>query len=116
MNIYNLAKWLLISAITCSLILFVKSLHDIRFKTYTYSGVIVEKGKEEPTSGYKTQTDAKYYFMYREDRSRKVIRVDVLVPDWYSKKVNDRVSYIISNNEMVLLGNTTSPLKNLYGE
>ena len=43
------------------IVIHAQKMHDVLWKTYTYRGVIVEKGKEDPTSGYKTSTDAKYY-------------------------------------------------------
>lgn len=85
-------------------------------KEYRYSGIVVEKGIEGPTSGYKTQTDTKYFVIYREEKTNQCIRVNTTIPCYYSLNKGQRVSFTLSNREMNNLGNTTTKTKNLYGE
>jgi len=81
---------------------------------YQYNGVVLSKGYESPTSGYKSHRDAVYYIMMREHRSSKVIRVNVTVPVWYSLNENDETRFVISNWDLCKTGNTTDYSKNLY--
>ena len=83
-------------------------------KEYHYSGTIVSKGYEAPTSGYKSSRNSIYYVMMREDKSGKVIRVNVTVPTWYSLNKNDRTGFVLSNWSLYYAGNTTDNTKNLY--
>jgi len=85
-------------------------------KEYHYSGSVISKGYEAPTSGYKSSQDAVYYIMMREDKSGKVIRVVVTVPTWYSLKEGDRTGFVLSNWDLYYSGNTTDMTKNLYNK
>lgn len=81
---------------------------------YHYTGSIVSKGYEAPTSGYKSSRDPVYFIMMREDKSGKVIRVNVTIPAWHSLKEGDRTGFVLSNLQLFHLGNTTDYTKNLY--
>lgn len=81
---------------------------------YHYTGTVVSKGYEAPTSGYKSSRDPVYFIMMREDKSGKVIRVDVTIPTWHSLNEGDRTGFVLSNSQLYRLGNTTDPSKNLY--
>lgn len=83
---------------------------------YHYSGSVVSKGYEAPTSGYRTTRDPVYYIMMREDKSGKVIRVEVTVPTWYSLNEGDRTGFVLSNLSLYYSGNTSDMTKNLYNQ
>lgn len=82
----------------------------------TYSGVIVGKIYEAPTSGYKSHTDAEYYLLLKEDRQGKVIRIYVLVPMYYQYDIGKRAAFTLSNGQLYGSGNIPDWSKNLYGE
>ena len=103
--------------IGCSLFLFVgKSFYDDQLATTKYKGVVVNKGYELPTSGYKSSTNTKYIIYMREDITQKVIRVEVKVPVYFSLNKDDKTEFELSNPEMYKLGNTDSQNNNLYGK
>lgn len=85
-----------------------------RDKEYYYRGIVISKGYEEPTSGYKSSSPSTYYIMMREDKSGKIIRINVNVPTWYSLTVNDRTGFVLSNSALYRYGNTSDVTKNLY--
>lgn len=102
--------------IGCSLFLFVgKAFYD-QLATTKYKGVVVNKGYELPTSGYKSSTNTKYIIYMREDITQKVIRVEVKVPVYFSLNKGDKAEFELSNPQMFKFGNTDSPYNNLYGE
>ena len=103
-------KYLLIILSIC----FLSSCSRDGAKEYHYTGTVISKGYEEPTSGYKSHKNAVYYIMMREDKSGKVIRVNVTVPTWYSLKENNRTGFVLSNWDLYYSGNTTDMTKNLY--
>jgi len=84
--------------------------------TTKYKGVVVDKGYELPTSGYKSHTDPKYIIYMKEDITQKVIRVEVKVPVYFSLNKGDRTEFELSNPAMYKSGNTDSPNDNLYGK
>ena len=101
----------------CCLLLFLgKTFYDHQFTTTKYKGVVVNKGYELPTSGYKSSTNTKYIIYMREDVTQKVIRVEVKVPVYFSLNKDDRAEFELSNPQMFKFGNTDSPNNNLYGE
>jgi hypothetical protein len=103
--------------IGCSLFLFVgKAFYDDQIAITKYKGVVVNKGYELPTSGYKSSTNTKYIIYMREDVTQKVIRVEVKVPVYFSLNKDDRAEFELSNPQMFKFGNTDSPNNNLYGE
>ena len=103
--------------IACSLLLFLgKAFYDDQLATTKYKGVVVNKGYELPTSGYKSHTDPKYIIYMKEDITQKVIRVEVKVPVYFSLNKDDRAEFELSNPQMFKFGNTDSPNDNLYGE
>lgn len=103
--------------IGCSLFLFVgKSFYDDQLATTKYKGVVVDKGYELPTSGYKSSTNTKYIIYMREEITQKVIRVEVKVPVYFSLNKDDKTEFELSNPQMFKFGNTDSPNNNLYGE
>lgn len=83
-------------------------------REYMYSGTIVSRGYESPTSGYKSSTKAKYFVMMREDSSQQVIRINVTVPLYHRLKDSSRASFMLSNWDLYYSGNTTDYTKNLY--
>lgn len=80
----------------------------------TYKGVIVGKGYEPPTSGYKSSRDAKYYVLLKEDSLGKVIRIDVTIPAYYEIKEGYIIRFNLSNYDLWRYGNTTDRSKSLY--
>ena len=103
--------------IGCSLFLFVgKSFYDDQLAITKYKGVVVNKGYELPTSGYKSSTNTKYIIYMREDVTQKVIRVEVKVPVYFLLNKDDRAEFELSNPQMYKFGNTDSPNDNLYGK
>ena len=83
-------------------------------KERLYTGVIISKGYEAPTSGYKSEQDAKYFVLMREDSLGKVIRVNVTIPTYYSLNEGQRTGFILSNWVLYYSGNTINMRKNLY--
>lgn len=83
-------------------------------ETAVYKGTIIQKGKEEPTSGYKRSTNARYYILMKEDSFGKVIRIDVTVPKWYSLDSGSRAEFVESKYNMWYYGNTPAYNKNYY--
>ncbi len=83
-------------------------------KEYMYSGIIVDKGYEAPTSGYKSSREASYFLMMKEDSSGKTIRIKVTIPTWYSLDKGKRATFKLSNWDLYYSGNTTDMSKNLY--
>lgn len=103
--------------IGCCLLLFIgKAFYDDQLTTTKYKGVVVNKGYELPTSGYKSSTNTKYIIYMREDVTQKVIRVEVKVPVYFSLNKDDRAEFELSNPQMFKFGNTDSPNDNLYGK
>jgi hypothetical protein len=101
----------------CCLFLFVgKSFYDNQLTPTKYKGIVVDKGYELPTSGYKSHTDPKYIIYIREDITQKVIRVEVKVPVYFSLKKDDKAEFELSNPEMYEFGNTENKNHNLYGK
>ena len=106
-----------LAIITACLLLFLgKAFYDDQLVTTKYKGVVVDKGYELPTSGYKSHTDPKYIIYMREDITHKVIRVEVKVPVYFSLNKGDKTKFELSNPQMYKLGNTDSPNDNLYGK
>jgi len=85
-------------------------------REYDYSGIIVDKGYEAPTSGYKSNRDPSYFVMMKEDKSQKTIRINVTIPTWYKLNKGDRTTFKLSNWNLYYSGNTTDMTKNLYEE
>lgn len=85
-------------------------------KEYTYTGEVVGKLYEAPTSGRKASTPSKYYILLKENRTDKVIRVLVNIPTYYGLNDGDKTSFKLSNSQMYHYGNTTDGSLNLYGE
>lgn len=52
--------------------------------------------------------------MMREDKSGKVIRVNVTIPTWYSLPEGTRTGFVLSNRTLYHTGNTINGAKNLY--
>lgn len=69
--------------IGCSLFLFVgKAFYDDQIATTKYKGVVVDKGYELPTSGYKSSTDI-YDRHYRVGRDlEKIVNNKPLLREW----------------------------------
>jgi hypothetical protein len=106
----------LLIIVSCLLLFVGKSFYDDQLATTKYKGVVVNKGYELPTSGYKSSTNTKYIIYMREDVTQKVIRVEVKVPVYFSLNKDDRAEFELSNPQMFKFGNTDSPNNNLYGE
>ena len=84
------------------------------YDEHTYSGVVVSKSRLDPTSGYKSSTDEVFQIFMKEDRSQKIIKVEVTVPTWHSVEIGNRVSFTLSNLTMYRLGNTLDSDKTLW--
>lgn len=95
---------------------YLSSMDDDMLKSYEYKGVIVDKGKEEPTSGYKSSRDAVYYVILKEDRKGKTMRINVKVPVYYELEKGERATFNLTNREVNFAGNTDDIEHNLYGE
>lgn len=102
--------------ITISVLLFLFSCEQDFKKVYRYRGTIIEKGYEEPTSGYKSSRDPVYFVILFVDSARQAIRVETTVPTWYSLKKGDRTTFLLSNMSLYHYGNTKDHNKNLYGK
>ena len=95
--------------------LFVDINENLNQKT-TYSGIVVDKSYQSPTSGYRSSTEAEYNIFMKENITHKVIRVRVNVPTYYSLKKGDKTNFSLSNIAMYALGNQSDSKKNFYGK
>jgi nitrogen fixation protein FixH len=107
----------LVTLVVLSLViyLFVDINKNVNTKT-TYSGIVVDKSYQAPTSGYKSYTESEYNIFMRENITHKVIRVRVNVPTYYSLKKGDKTKFSLSNMAMYALGNQPDSNKNFYGK
>ncbi len=80
-------------------------------ETRTYCGLIIERGKEEPTSGYKSHSDAVYFLIMRDRESNKNIRIEVTVPTYYSCEIGTNTCFELELREFRNYGNGYSHLK-----
>jgi len=80
-------------------------------ETKNYGGVIIDKAKEEPSSGYKSSRDAVYYVIVKDDDCKKAIRVNVDVPTWYSAKIGNKIYFDLNVMELRSCGNGGEHLK-----
>jgi hypothetical protein len=106
----------LLIIVSCLLLFLGKAFYDDQIAITKYKGVVVNKGYELPTSGYKSSTNTKYIIYMREDVTQKVIRVEVKVPVYFSLNKGDKTEFELSNPQMFKFGNTNSPNDNLYGK
>lgn len=69
-------------------------------KEVSISVKVVQKNYEQPTSGYKTHTDAKYVLMVKEISKGKYIRIET-TPDCYMRSnVNEVLYFTITADEL----------------
>lgn len=94
--------------------MFITSCEPGGAKKYEYCGEIIDKGYEPPTSGYKSNKEASYYILMKENKSQKVIRINVTIPTYYSINKGDLECFILSNWNLYYAGNTIDMSKNLY--
>jgi hypothetical protein len=80
-------------------------------ETRNYCGPIIEKGKEDPTSGYKSSTDAVYYLIMKDTQCNKTIRVEVNVPTYYNNEIGQNVCFELDRRDMCHYGNGCEHLK-----
>ena len=107
----------LVTLLVLSLViyLFVDISKSVNEKT-TYSGIVVDKSYQAPTSGYKSHTESEYNIFMKENITHKVIRVRVNVPTYYSLNKGDKTKFRLSNLSMYSLGNQSNSRKNFYGK
>jgi hypothetical protein len=74
-----------------------------------YCGTVIEKGKEEPTSGYKSSSDARYFIVFKRDTCNQAIRVNVTVPTYYSTEIGKPVCFELDGWSLYGAGNITYP-------
>ena len=113
MKIFGILVTLLILGLFTYLLIDINK--NVNTKT-TYSGIVVDKSYQAPTSGYKTSTEAEYNIFMKENITHKVIRVRVNVPTYYSLKKGDKTKFSLSNMAMYALGNQPDSNKNFYGK
>lgn len=70
-----------------------------------YCGTIIEKGYEQPSSGYKTHTDPCYFVIMQVDSINKHIRINVTIPTWYRLQKGSRPCFDLSEMDMGIYGN-----------
>lgn len=75
-----------------------------------YCGIVIEKGYEMPTSGYKNSRDAKYFVILKVDSAQTAIRINVTVPAWYGLVVNERACFRLSEMDLEVYGNGSDHL------
>ena len=73
----------------------------------TYTGLVV--GKTPPNPAQKG-----YYILFTENNTKKVIRVEVTVPQYYNVDSGKGIAISISNYNLWKWGNTINAEKNLY--
>jgi len=78
-------------------------------KEKRYCGTVVEKGKEEPTSGYKSKRDATYFIIMRTDSCNQTIRVNVTVPTFYNAKIDSPICFLLDGWDLYGGSNVPSP-------
>ena len=113
MKIFGILVTLLILGLFTYLLIDINK--NVNTKT-NYSGIVVDKSYQAPTSGYKTSTEAEYNIFMKENITHKVIRVRVNVPTYYSLKKGDKTKFSLSNMAMYALGNQPDSNKNFYGK
>lgn len=91
------------------LLIFLTSCENLRNKERTYCGTVIDKGKEEPTSGYKSSSDAKYFVVMKTDSCNQIIRVNVTVPTYYKLENNSSVCFDLDGWDLYGGGNITDP-------
>ena len=106
---------LLLLALSLFIYIFITDISSENIKT-TYSGIVVDKSYQAPTSGYRSSTEAEYNIFMKENITHKVIRVRVNVPTYYSLKKGDKTKFSLSNMAMYALGNQPDSNKNFYGK
>lgn len=75
-----------------------------------YHGKVIDKGYEQPYEyeGYKGRTQiekGKYWIVIADDSTYKALRFNVNVPTYYSKKINDYVSFRVNDIQLEEYGN-----------
>ena len=105
----------LLLALSLFIYLFVVDINNKYTKT-NYSGIVVDKSYQAPTSAYRSSTSAEYNIFMKENITHKVIRVRVNVPTYYSLKKGDKTKFSLSNMAMYALGNQPDSNKNFYGK
>lgn len=75
-----------------------------------YCGVVIQKGYEGPTSGYKSVQDPVYFIILKVDSVNKAIRVNVTVPTYYSLEQGGRACFNLSEFDIRYYGNGTGHL------
>jgi hypothetical protein len=78
-----------------------------RFTEKNYCGTIINKGYEEPTSGYKSHRDPCYYVLLKVDSINTVIRINVTVPTYYRLNNGDRTCFLLTGLDLQSYGNTS---------
>lgn len=74
--------------------------------TKEYRGVIIDKGYDPPSSGYKSTSEAKYWLVIMDDECHKAVRIHVTPACYYSLDKGQRASFDLSGMEMTSYGNT----------
>jgi hypothetical protein len=80
---------------------------NIRAKeTKDYCGIIIDKGSDPPSSGYKSSRDAQYWVVIIDEDIHQAIRIHVTPGCFYSEEKGKRVCFALSGREMEDYGNT----------
>lgn len=77
-----------------------------------YCGLVVSKGYEPPTSGYKSKQDANYFIIIKDKDCGKNIRIETTVPIYYELEVGSYVCFSLNAWQLRDYGNVTE-LKHL---
>ena len=72
----------------------------------TYRGIIIDKGYDPPSSGYKSSSESQYWVVIIDDECHKAVRIHVTPACYYSLDKNNRASFNLSGNNMTSYGNT----------
>lgn len=75
-----------------------------------YCGKIIDKGYDQPSSGYKTHTDPVYYIIMNVDSINLAIRINLTIPAYYSYSVGDRACFDLNEGELSSYGNGATHL------
>jgi hypothetical protein len=104
--------WPLLLIITAFLIFVCWMIYDIsRINTKKalekeYCGIVIDKGYDPPSSGYKTHLEERYWMIILDKDIHKAVRVHVTPACYYSNNLGSNVCFILTGGEMEYYGNT----------
>jgi hypothetical protein len=93
------------------IVIFCLALLSCHGEKKNYCGKVIELGKENPTSGYKSSHDARYFVVFIDRDCNKHIRVDCTVPTFFSLSIGENVCFELNKLDLQRYGNGYKHLK-----